>query len=87
MIKLYHENDVIHITNIYTKNHFHSHHYVHVKASANNLYNDVSFEQLIEHALSCTSERVNKDVSYVNGLKFGMIDEGCLIEATSGEEV
>ena len=58
-----------------------------VKASANNLNDDVNFKHIIEHALSCTLERVDKDVSYVNGLKFGTIDEGCLIEATSGEEV
>ena len=48
--------------------------------------NDINFEHLIEHALSCTLERVDKDVSYVNDLKFGMIDEGFLIEATSGEQ-
>ena len=48
--------------------------------------NDVNFEHLIEHALSCTLERVDKDVSYVTGLKFGTIDEGCLIEATSGKQ-
>ena len=48
--------------------------------------NDVNFEYLIEHALSCTLERVDKNVSYVNNLKFGSIDEGCLIDATSGEQ-
>ena len=58
-----------------------------VKASANNLNNDVNFEHLIEHSLSFTLERVDKDVSYVNGLKFGTIDEGCLIEETRSEEV
>ena len=60
--------------------------FVSVKTSVNIHMNDVNFEHLIEHALSCTLERVDKDVSYVTGLKFGTIDEGCLIEATSGEQ-
>ena len=46
-----------------------------VKASPNIHNNDVNFEQLIEHALSCTLERVDKDVSHCNGLKFETIDE------------
>ena len=58
-----------------------------VKASVNNLNDDVDFKHIIEHALSCTLKRVDKDVSYVNGWKFGTIDEGCLIKATSGKEV
>ena len=58
-----------------------------VKASVNNLNDDVNFKYIIEHALSWTLERVDKGVSYVNGLKFETIDEGCLIKATSGKEV
>ena len=34
-----------------------------VKASVNNLNDDVNFKHIIEHALSCTLERVDKDVS------------------------
>ena len=56
-----------------------------VKISANIHMNDVNFEHLIEHVLSYTLKRVDKDVSYVNGLMFGTIDKDCLIEATSGE--
>ena len=54
----------------------------HIKASANNLNNDINFKHLIEHALSCTLERVDKDVLYMGGLRFGTIDESCLIKAT-----
>ena len=57
-----------------------------VKTSANIHMNDVNFKHIIEHTFSCTLERVDKNVSYVNGLKFGTIDEDCLIEATSGEQ-
>ena len=57
-----------------------------VKTNANNFNDDVNFKHIIKHALSCTLKRVDKDVSYVNSLKFGTIDEGCLIEATSGEQ-
>ena len=46
-----------------------------VKASANIHNNDVNFEHLIEHAFSCTLERNDKNVSYVNGLRFGTIDD------------
>ena len=53
-----------------------------VKVSANNFNDDVNFKHIIEHALSLTLERVDKDVSYVNGLKFGTIDESCSIKAT-----
>ena len=53
-----------------------------VKASANNLNNDVNFKHLIEHALSCTLEGVDKDVSNMDGLRFGTVDESCLIKAT-----
>ena len=55
-------------------------HLLDVKASANNLNDDVNFKHIIEHAFSCTLEMIDKDVLYVNGLKFGTIDEGCLIE-------
>ena len=40
-----------------------------VKASANNLNNDVNFEHLIEHASSCTLARVDKNMSYMGSLK------------------
>ena len=53
-----------------------------VKTSANIHMNDLNFEHLIEHGLSCTLDRVDKDVSYVNGLNFGTIDGSCLVEAT-----
>ena len=56
-----------------------------VKASANNLNNDVNFEHLVKHALSCTLERIDKDVSDMGGLRFGTIDESCLIKATRKE--
>ena len=45
-----------------------------VKTSVHIHMNDVNFEYLIEHALSCILERVDKDVAYVNGLKFGTIE-------------
>ena len=44
-----------------------------VKASANALNNDVNCEHLIEHALSCTLERIDKHGLYVDGLRFGTI--------------
>ena len=50
-----------------------------VKASANNLKDDVNFKHKIEHALSCTLEKDGKDVSY------GTIDESCLIKAARKE--
>ena len=53
-----------------------------VKASVNNLNNDVNIEHLIKHALSCILERVDKNVSYMDGLRFGMFDVGYLVEAT-----
>ena len=56
-----------------------------VKASANNLNDDVNFKHIIEHALSCTLERVDKDVSNMGGLRFGTVDESCLIKATRKE--
>ena len=56
-----------------------------VKASANNLNNDVNFEHLIKHALSCTLERVDKDVSYMGSLRFRTFDVGCFIETTRKE--
>ena len=56
-----------------------------VKVSANNLNDDVNFKHIIEHALSCTLERVDKDVSNMGDLKFGTIDKSCLIKATNKE--
>ena len=58
---------------------------VSVKASANNLNDDVNFKHIIEHALSCTLDRVDKDVSDLGGLRFGTVDESCLIKATKKE--
>ena len=40
-----------------------------IQPSANNLIDDVNFKHIIEHALSCILERVDKDVL------LGMIDE------------
>ena len=48
---------------------------VYVKASANNLNNDIHFNHIIEHALSCTLEEDGKDVSNVSGLRFWTIHE------------
>ena len=56
-----------------------------VKANANNLSDDVHFKHIVEHALSCTLERVDKDVSNMGGLRFGTVDESCLIKATRKE--
>ena len=56
-----------------------------VKASVNNLNDDVNFKHIIEHALSCTLDRVDKDVSDLGGLRFGTVDESCLIKATKKE--
>ena len=58
---------------------------VYVKASANNLNNDVNFKHIIKHVLSCTLEMVDKHVSDIGGLKFGMVDESCLIKASRTE--
>ena len=46
---------------------------VYVKASANNLNNDIHFNHIIEHALSCTLEEDGKDVSSSVGLRFETI--------------
>ena len=46
-----------------------------VKASTNNLNNDVNFEHLIEHALACTLERNDEDMSSVRELRFEMLHE------------
>ena len=56
-----------------------------VKASANNFNDDVNFKHIIEHALSCTLERVDKDMSDMGGLRFGTVDESSLIKATKKE--
>ena len=40
---------------------------------------------IIEYALSYTLERVDKDVSDMGGLRFGTVDESCLIKATRKE--
>ena len=58
---------------------------VSVKTSTNNFNDDVNFKHIIEHALSCTLERVDKDVSDMSGLRFGTVDESCLIKATRKE--
>ena len=42
--------------------------------SAKTLNNDDEFSHLIEHALTCTLERNDEDVSYVNELRFETID-------------
>ena len=44
-------------------------------ASANKLNDDVNFKHIIERAMSCTLEMVDKDVSYVNGLRFETINK------------
>ena len=46
-----------------------------VKARANIHNNDINFEHLIEHALSCTLENYNEDVSSVSELRFGTLHE------------
>ena len=43
--------------------------------SAKTLNNDDEFSHLIEHALACTVERNNEDVSSVSELRFGTINE------------
>ena len=58
-----------------------------VKASANNINNDVNFEHLIKYALSCTLERVDKNVSNMGDLRFGSFDVGCLVEATKKQDI
>ena len=65
--------------------HIHSNFYSLVKVSANNLNDDVNFKHIIEHALSCTLERVDKDVSDMGDLRFGTVDKSCLIKATKKE--
>ena len=56
-----------------------------LKASANNFNDDVNFKHIIEHVLSCILERVDKDVLDMGGLRFGTVDESCLIKATKKE--
>ena len=46
-----------------------------VNTSAKTLNNNDEFSHLIEHVLACTLGRSDKNVSYVNGLRFRMIDE------------
>ena len=46
-----------------------------VKASTNISDNDVNFNHIIEHALSCTLEESGEGVLSVSGLRFGMIHE------------
>ena len=58
-----------------------------VKISVNIHMNDINFKHIIEHALSCTLKTVDKDMSYKGGLRFGMFDVGCLVEATKKEDV
>ena len=45
-----------------------------VKINANIHINDVNFNHIIEHALSCTLEEDGENVSNCVGLRFGMID-------------
>ena len=56
-----------------------------LKASVNNLNDDVNSKHIIEHALSCTLERVDKDVLDMGGLRFGTVDKSCLMKATKKE--
>lgn len=51
---------------------------VFVKASNNIPDYDVNFNHLIKHVLSCTLEKVDKDVSSCVGLRFGTFDETLL---------
>ena len=37
--------------------------------------NDINFNYIIEHALSCTLEEDGEDVSSCVGLRFGTVDE------------
>ena len=46
-----------------------------VKIRANIHMNDVSFNHIVEHALSCTLEEDSKDVSSCVGLRFETINE------------
>ena len=46
-----------------------------VRASVNNLNDDVNFKYIIDRAFSCNLERVDKDVSSCVGLRFGTINE------------
>ena len=73
------------IKSIYSTDSINLFDYVSVKASTNNLKDDVNFKHIVEHALSCTLERVDKDVSNMGGLRFGTVDESCLIKATRRE--
>ena len=49
--------------------------FAYISASAKTLNNDVDFNDLIEHALTCTLEKYIEDVSSVSKLMFGTIDE------------
>ena len=51
-----------------------------VDASAKTYNNDIDFKYIIEHVLSCTLEKVDEDVSYCDGLRFGTINEAFNIE-------
>ena len=44
---------------------------VHVRANAKTRNNDDDFKHIIKHALSCTLERNDEDVSSVSELRFG----------------
>ena len=46
-----------------------------INASTNIHDNDINFNHIIEHALSCTLEESDEDVSTESGLRFGMINE------------
>ena len=46
-----------------------------VNANANSLKNDVNFKHIVEHVLSCTLEKDDKDVSSCVGLRFEQNDE------------
>ena len=46
-----------------------------VKASTNISDNDVNFNHIIEHALSCTLKEDGEDGLSASGLRFGMIYE------------
>ena len=46
-----------------------------VKTSTNTRDNDFNFKHIIEHALSCTLEEYDEDVSSCIDLRFGTINE------------
>ena len=48
---------------------------MHVSASINTYNNNVNFNHIIEHALSCTLEENTKHVSNGVGLRFETMDE------------